>query len=153
MQKETFTRLLRLIGGMAICVVALVVLAQASAKESVRAELVCLQEQTGLSLVSFGGGGGSGNLDVVMFDSRHLAEKQLLKENVGEGAISWDGSAIAFELRREIGSRLAIVRQDGSDLRDYPDLGDPYSPCWSLDKSALVLTAKNLKHRKDATQS
>jgi Tol biopolymer transport system component len=169
MQIETFTRLLRLIGGMAICVVALVVLAQASAKESVRAELVRLQEQTGLSLVSFGGGGGSGNLDVVMFDSRRLEDTQLLKgENVGQGSISSDGSAIAFELRRKTGrtfstpyvkevpetrSRLAIVRQDGSDLREYPDLGDPYDPCWSFDKSALALTVKNLKQGKNAAQS
>ena len=168
MQKETFARLLRLMGGMAICSVALVVLAQALAKETVRAELIRLQKQTGLSLVSFGGGGGNGHLDVVVLDNRHLTEKQLLKENVGDGEISSDGSTIAFELRRttgrtfstpsvkevpEIGRRLGIVREDGSGLREYPDLGDPYSPCWSLDKSALALTAKNLKHGKDSGQS
>ena len=162
------SRWLRLIIGMAFCVVALVMLAQASTRESVRAELIRLQEQTGLSLVSFGGGGGSGNLDVVIFDSRHVAEKELLKESVGEGAISSDGSSIAFELRRktgrtfstpsenevpEIGSRLGIVHHDGSDLREYPDLGDPYYPCWSFDKSALALSAKNLKQGKDAAQS
>jgi hypothetical protein len=146
-------------------------LAQASTKESVRAELIRLQKQTGLSLVSFGGGGGGGggNLDVVMFASRQLEDRQLLKgENVGEGAISSDGSALAFELRRktgrtfstpyvkelpEIGSRLGIVRQDGSDLREYADLGDPYYLCWSFDKSTLALTAKILKHGKDVAPS
>jgi hypothetical protein len=169
MRKVPSSHWFRLIGEVALCAVAVVALAQASTKESVRAELIRLQKQTGLSLVSFGGGGGGGNLDVVMVAKRQLEDRQLLKgENVGEGAISSDGSAIAFELRRktgrtfstpfvkevpEIGSRLGIVRQDGSDLREYPDLGDPSYPCWSSDKSALALTAKNFKHGKDAAQS
>src|SRR5258708_33245656 len=100
MQKETFARLLRLMGGMAICSVALVVLAQALAKETVRAELIRLQKQTGLSLVSFGGGGGNGHLDVVVLDNRHLTAKQLLQENVGDGEVSSGVSKIAFDVRR-----------------------------------------------------
>lgn len=159
--------ILRLVGGMAFCAVAAIVFAQASTKENVRAQLIRLQEQSGLSLISFGGRGGY--LDVVMFKSRKLAEKELLKgANIGEGVVSPDGSAIAFELRRktgrtfstpsgkdlpEFGSRLGIVRRDGSDLREYPDLGDPYDPCWSFDKSALAVTGKNLKQRKDAAYS
>jgi len=148
-----FSRCLRLIVGMALCAIAVVLFAQAPTKENLRAELIRLQKETGLSLVSFGGGGGRGYLDVVMFASRRLTEKELLKENVGEAAMSLDGSAIAFGLHRETGSRLGIVRQDGSDLKEFPDLGDPYDPCWSLDKSALALTVKNLKRGKDATQS
>jgi len=159
----------RVIGGIALCATTLAVIAQASSKENVRAELIRLQKQTGLSLVSFWGSGGGGNFDVVLFASRQLKDRHVLTgENVGEGAISSDGSVIAFELRRktgrtfstpsrmevpEIGSRLAIVRQDGSDLREYPDLGNPYGPCWSPDKSALALTVKNLKQGKDAGQS
>src|SRR6267378_7250434 len=133
MRKVPSSHWFRLIGEVALCAVAVVAFAQASTKESVRAELIRLQKQTGLSLVSFGGGGGGGNLDVVMVAKRQLEDRQLLKgENVGEGAISSDGSAIAFELRRktgrtfstpfvkevpEVGSRLGIFRQDGSDLR------------------------------------
>lgn len=165
MHRAPFSRWLWLISGVALCAVTLAVFAQASAKESVRAELDRLHRQTGLSLASFGGG----TLDMVMFASRRLEDRQLLKgENVGEGEIASDGSAIAFELRRrtgrtfstpyvkevpEIGSRLGIVREDGSNLREYPDLGDPYDPCWSFDKSALALTAKNLKQGKNAVQS
>jgi Tol biopolymer transport system component len=169
MRQAPSSRSLRLLGGIALSAATLAVFTQAAPKESVRAELSRLQKQTGLSLVSFGGGGGGGNLDIVMFDSRHLTGKQMLKgENVGEGAVSSDRTTIAFELRRktgrtfstpyvkevqEIGSRLAIVREDGSDLREYPDLGDPYDPCWSFDKSALALTVKNLKQGKVAVQS
>jgi hypothetical protein len=156
-------------GGMAFCVFVIVAFAQASTRESVREELIRLQQQTGISLVSFGGGGGSGHINVVMMASRHFEDRQLLKgENVGEGVVSRDGSAIAFELRRktgrtfstpsakevpEIGSRLGIVRHDGSDLKEYSDLADPYSPCWSFDKSALALTVKNLKQGEDAKTS
>src|SRR5436309_366803 len=166
MYRALSSRWLRLIVGTAFCAVALVVFAQASAKENLRAELIRLQKQSGLSLVSFGGGGG--NLYVVLFTSRHLAEKQFLKgENVGDGSVSSDGRAIAFELRRKTGQTfstptgkefpkwrtyLGIIRQDGSDLREYPDLEEPYDPCWSLDGSALALSAKNLKQGKEAAE-
>ncbi len=145
-------RCLRLIRGMAFCAAALAMFAQASTKENLHAELIRLQNQSGLSLVSFEGAGRNGNLYVVAFATRSLSEKRLLKdENVGEGAISSDGTKIAFELRRQT-SHLGVVRQDGSNLKEYPDLDDPYNPCWSFDKSALALNVKNSKLGKDTAR-
>lgn len=167
MHKDPFSPWLRPIVGMAFFAVALTVLTQASTKESIRAELTRLQKQGGLSLVSFEGGGRSGNLSIVLFANRSFSERHLLKnENVGEGSISLDGTEIAFELWRKTGQKLSaptgkeypeyrsylgIVRQDGSDLREYPDLDKPYNSCWSFDKSALALSVKDLKHGKDAS--
>jgi Tol biopolymer transport system component len=134
------------------CGLALAMFAHAT-REGVRAELIRLQKQNGLSLVSFEGGGRSGALSIVVFASRSLAERHVLKEeNVGEGAMSSDGIEIAFELRRQT-SHLGIVRQDGSNVKEYPDLDDPYDPCWSFDKSALALNVKNSKLGKDTARS
>jgi hypothetical protein len=108
MRKVPSSCSLRMISGIALCAATLALFTQASPKESVRAELIRLQKQTGLSLVSFGGGGGGGDLDVIMFASRRLEDRQLLKgENVGEGSISSDGAAIAFELRRKTGQSFS----------------------------------------------
>jgi Tol biopolymer transport system component len=138
---------------MVFCAAALASFSQASTKESVRAELIRLQNQSGLSLISFEGAGRNGNLYAFAFASRSLSEKHILKEeNVGEGAISSDGTEIAFELRRKTG-HLGTIRQDGSDLREYPDLDGPFDLCWSLDGTALALSVKNLKQGKGATHS
>jgi Tol biopolymer transport system component len=158
-----------LTSGVAFCAVALAMFAQASTRESVRAELIRLQKQSGLSLVSVEGGGRGGELYVVMFASRNLAGKQFIRgENAGEGAVSSDGKAIAFELRRETERTfstpsgkvfpqyrryLGIIRQDGSALREYPDLDEPYGLCWSFDESALTLSVKNLNQGKQSDHS
>jgi WD40 repeat protein len=137
---------------MAFCAAALAMFAQASTKENLHTELIRLQNQSGPSLVSFEGAGRNGNLYVVAFATRSLSEKRLLKdENVGEGAISSDGTEIAFELRRQT-AHLGVVRQDGSNLREYPDFDEPYDPCWSFDKSALALNVKNSKLGKDSAR-
>src|SRR4029077_7183399 len=82
----------------------------------------------------------------------------------GVRGISSGGTEIAFERRQKTGQTfsapagkefpqyrtlLGIIRRDGSDLREYPDLDEPYDLCWSPDGSALALTAKNLKQGKD----
>jgi len=102
---------------------------------------------------------------MVAFASRSLPERQLLKEkNGGVRAISSGGTEIAFEGRRKTGQAfstptgkefpkyrtyLGIIRQDGRDLREYPDLDEPYDLCWSPDGSILALTVKNLRQGKD----
>jgi Tol biopolymer transport system component len=166
MRKVPRSRRIRLIGGTALCAAALAGFGQAPPKESVRAELIRLQGQIGLTLISFEGAGNEGPVYVVAFASRSLPERQLLKEKDAEVlAISPDGREIAFQLRRKTGrtfttrtgnhfpiyeSYLGIVRRDGSDLREYPDLEEPYDVCWSPDGSMLALTAKNLRRGKDA---
>ena len=168
MRRALSSHRLRLIGGMALGAAVLAMFAQASTKENVRAELIRLQNQSGLSLVSFEGALRNGNLYVVAFASRSLSETQLSREeNMGEGAISSDGTEIAFERRRPIGQTVAtltgkglpehrnylgIIRRDGSDLREYPDLDEPYDLCWSPDGSILALTVKNLKQGKDTAR-
>jgi len=141
------------------------VFAHASSKEKVRAELIRLQNQSGLTLISFEGAGPDGPVYVVAFGSRSLPERQLLKEkNGGVRAISSGGTEIAFERRRKTGQTfstptgkefpqyrtyLGIIRPDGTDLREYPDLDEPYGLCWSPDGSILALTVKNLKQGTD----
>jgi hypothetical protein len=77
------SRRLRLIVGIAFCAAALAVITQASPKESVRAELIRLQNQSGLTLISFEGAGPDGPVYIVAFASRSLPERQLLKEKNG----------------------------------------------------------------------
>jgi Tol biopolymer transport system component len=138
------------------------VLTHASAKEHIRAELARLQKQNGLSLVSFFG--GAGNLYVVTFENRSGSETNLglNDKNVGGGAISPDGTEIAFQYRRPTGristekkfpeyrAYLGLIRQDGSDLREYPQLEDPYGMCWSYENSSLVMSVNILKDGQDA---
>lgn len=153
-----------LITGMIFITIALALVAQGSSKEGVRAELIRLQKQTGLRLLSF----GSGSLYSLSFATRALSERSVLQgENAGEGAISSDGAEIAFDLRRKIGkmvwtrsgkvpgyaSYLGIVGQDGSDLKEFSDLQDPYGTCWSPDKSALTLNVRNIKQGERAATS
>jgi WD40 repeat protein len=152
------SRWLHLIVGMASCSVALALFAQASPKQSVRAELIQLQSQSGLTLISFEGAGPDGPVYIVAFASRSLPERQLLQEEIGGvRAITSDGTIIAFEHRRKeefprYRTFLGVIRRDGSDLREYPDLDEPYDLCWSPDRSILALSAKNLKERKDTTR-
>jgi WD40 repeat protein len=168
MSKRVFSWWLRSAIGVVSCAVALVVFAQASPKESVRAELVRLQNQSGLTLISFEGAGSDGPVYIVAFADRSLPERQLLKEGIsGVRAITPDGTEIAFEHRRNTGrtfsiptgkelpeyrTYLGIIRRDGSNLREYTDLDEPYDLCWSPDRSVLALTVKNLKQRKDAAR-
>src|ERR1700692_3411179 len=75
----------------------------AAQEEPVRAELVRLQKETGLTL------------------DRALSQgKELLPVgSAGEGALSRDGTLIAFGLVSSQGKNfLGIVREDGSSLRE-----------------------------------
>jgi len=111
-------------------------------EESVHAELVRIQQQTGLSLASFGFG-----LDVVFFDKRTLVKIPISTGlALMRGTISRDGTEIIVS-RFSLGASdsLELLRTDGSDLRELPfaHTGDVPSHfeslCWSYDKSRLAV--------------
>lgn len=135
--------------------------ASAAPKESVRAELVRLQEQTGLSLVGF----LNNRLYTVAFEKRSLDVKAFPANGPAvSGAISPDGEQIAFDLCPESGFThptpyrnecpyLGVSRTDGSALRPYPTLANPSAICWSPDGSSLLLSGENRKEDKYATDA
>lgn len=113
-------------------------------KEPIRAELTRLGRDGRLSLASV----GKSHLDVIAFDQRSPVEgREFLTEGSAlDGAISPDGTEIAFSLWRKEGDRrlnyLALTRQDGSDFRVFSEIRAPVGMCWSDDKSKLVLSAR-----------
>ena len=127
----------RLLYALSIFVV-LGVSAQAIPRESVRAELAQLEKQTGLILTAYYDG-----LQVVSFKNhRKYNGKKLVPMEEGADAISPDGTEIALELVRwekEPRQSLAIVRWDGSDLREYPGIV-ALDACWSHEQSKLAMT-------------
>jgi Tol biopolymer transport system component len=111
-------------------------------KESVRAELIRLQKQTGLSLASLGFG-----LKVALFDKRTLVQSPI---STGlayvRGTISRDGAEIIVSrVRSSASDSLELLRTDGSDTRklSFTYDGSLISPvqslCWSYDKSRLAV--------------
>jgi hypothetical protein len=121
--------------------------------ESVRTELAQLQEQTGLSLVWV----ASGAVQVVLFSHRSMVEAnrvpvkaKWLPDGAGPGAMSPDGTEVAFAVRREQPgpAHLGISRTDGTDFREYPNLQYQNlwdNVCWSYDKSMLAMTVRNME--------
>jgi hypothetical protein len=124
---------------------------------SVHAELVRLQEQTGLSLLSV----RDNKIYAVVFASRSLGQAMpfLAKGSARFGAISSDGSSVAFDFCPEPGLTqptpgqtecpagaiyLGVSRTDGSGLRRYSNLTYPSGICWSPDNSNLVLNVSNI---------
>jgi WD40 repeat protein len=110
-------------------------------EESVQAELVRFQQQTGLSLASFGFG-----LHVALFDKRTLVQIPISTGFVMRGTISRDGTEIIVSrLSLRASDSLELLRTDGSDLRELPftHTGDVPSHfeslCWSYDKSRLAV--------------
>jgi Tol biopolymer transport system component len=111
--------------------------------EPVRTELVRQQKQSGLTLASYYRG-----VETIAFADRSLSKGSELQSGrgAGEGAISRDGTQIALDID-SLGhaSALAIVRSDGSGLREYPEITASYGMCWSYDKSKLAMSVQNLK--------
>jgi WD40 repeat protein len=124
---------------------------QSVPKEAVRAELIRLQSKEGLTLASFYRG-----IEIVNFSDRSRTQnkesfapgKAEEKGVEGEGAISTDGSEIAFTLTR-IGlspppfSRklsLGIIHPDGSGFQEFQNVAAPIGICWSTDKSQLAMS-------------
>lgn len=106
--------------------------------ESVRAELTREQKEDGLTLASF-----YRSIETVNFADRSLSDaKELLPGTALEGAVSRDGTEIAFEGGMD--SYLGVARRDGTDVRRYPEFAHGYGFCWSYDKHKLAMSVQNV---------
>ena len=125
-----------------LLVISLPVVAVPQSKESVRAELIRLQKQTGLTLASLGFG-----LNVALFDKRTLVQIPISTGlTIVTGTISRDGTEIIVSrLRASASDSLELLQTDGGDTRKLPFTyaGSMMSPvqslCWSYDKSRLAV--------------
>lgn len=128
------------------------------AEESVRAELIRQQEQTGLTLASFYRNLATENfasrssvLHEHVSTSRDATGSTVVHKDISipgvpvEGAVSRDGEEIAFQLSVDHPYRtyLAINHPDGTGLREYPNVDAPTYLCWSYDKSKLAASASD----------
>ncbi|MGH9773931.1 MAG: TolB family protein [Candidatus Acidiferrales bacterium] len=110
----------------------------ASPRESVRAELVRLQAQTGLTLASYYRG-----LDLVSFNKREMIQgKEVRLGYALDGAVSRDGNEIAVQMLHLFERRKAtfgIIRPDGELIREYPEVVLPQHMCWAYDNTKFGL--------------
>jgi Tol biopolymer transport system component len=142
--------------GLVICAITLVFPVEATAQESVRAELTRLQKQNGISLVSQ----RDNKVYTIDFAKRSLRESKPLPGSgtANSGYFSEDGTKLAVALCREPGIThptpyttecprgvvLAIMQADGSDRHEYTDLANPdYMTCWSHDGSKIALVMQD----------
>lgn len=118
-----------------LVVVALALLAQACAKEPVRAELERLQKQKGLNLVSVY------DSEINTVDFAHRSKVKVLpfpgRGGATHGAISPQGTEIAFDY-----GHLGIIGIDDTGLRQYLGYVYPRTICWSNDKSKLAFETR-----------
>jgi WD40-like Beta Propeller Repeat len=129
---------------------------RSSSSESVRSELIQMQKQNGLSLVSE----RDNKVFTIDFAKQRLREPKPLPSSgtAGNGYFSEDGTKIAVALCREPGIThptpysaqcpggvvLAVMRADGSDPHEYTDLANPsYITCWSHDGSKIALVVQD----------
>jgi Tol biopolymer transport system component len=122
--------------------ISFIAFAQSTPKESVRAELIRLQAQEGLTLAHFYRG-----ISFVNFTHRwETPTKESFVEGTGvelEGAITRDGNDIAFDLFRATGkASLGVIHRDGRAFQGFPNISAPYELCWSYDKSHLAISAQ-----------
>jgi hypothetical protein len=111
----------------------------AQPNESVRAELIRLQEQAGITLAAY----DSENLDVTVFAGRSIVDiGSHFSKGARLGAISQDGAEVGGAFDR-LSSMFGTSRLDGTDRRDYPTVFGPYRSCWNYDKSKIALSIKN----------
>jgi WD40-like Beta Propeller Repeat len=116
--------------------------AQVEPGESVRAELVRRNKETGLTLAFY-----ENYLQVVTFDKRGKYEgKPLIPHQLSTGAVSPDGTEIAIDINNLLEHRLpslGIIRPDGSDFREYTEVS-PAQVCWSHDQSRLAMSSYDM---------
>lgn len=160
MRKDPTVRWREMTLGLVICAITLVFPVEATAQESVRAELIRLQKQNGISLVSQ----RDNKVYTIDFAKRRLRESKPLPGSgtAGNGYFSEDGIKVAVALCREPGIThptpynadcpggfvLAIMQADGSDRHEYTELANPGSMmCWSHDGSKIALVIQD--RRKD----
>lgn len=121
-----------------------------------RSELIRLQKQKGLSLISV----LDNKIYTFSFERRSLNQVRPFsaKGTAAYGDFSEDGAQIAVTLCREPGIThptpnetdcpagfvLALMQADGSDPHEYADLANPgLGVCWSHDATKLVLAAQD----------
>src|SRR5215472_6614945 len=116
-------------------------------RQSLKSELASRSRKDGWALVEFDGG----NIYAIPFGRIRypLPDHKVLDDKVrgDHGVISPDGKEVAFiwkygESWKSL-SHLGIVHADGTDLREFPEINQPQSLCWSHDKSRLVLTLES----------
>lgn len=145
--------------GLGFCVISVIFTSPTLFRKSVRSELIQLQKQNGLSLVSV----RDNRIYTIEFEKRKLKESTNLpqKGTVTSGSFSENGEKIAVGLCRDPGLThptpystacpggfvLAIMRSDGSDVHEYADFDYPGGMCWSHDSSKLAL---DMQDRRDA---
>jgi hypothetical protein len=113
----------------------------AQGKETVRAELIRTQNQTGLTLASF-----NMRIEIVLFDKRELVPAPNLFYRMVGGVVTRDGTEIAAaRLNRDMSDSLVTFRPEGSTVREYPIASSP-SICWSYDKSKLAVAVASGAH-------
>jgi WD40 repeat protein len=120
-------------------VVAFGISAGAIPQESVRAELIRKQKESGLTLATF-----YRSVETISFADRSSSTaKDLLPPGAMEGALSRDGSEIAVSFwQPRIGSSLRIIRFDGTDVSQYSNIAS-HGYCWSYDRSELAMSEQN----------
>ena len=119
------------------------VFAQSSPKESVRAELIRLQTQNGLTLAAFYRG-------ISYVDFTHRWESRTKESFAGdngvelEGALTRDGNEVAFDLflATTRANFLGIIRRGGAGFQEFPNVAAPYGMCWSYDESRLAISVQ-----------
>ncbi|MGB8523619.1 MAG: hypothetical protein WCD43_11685 [Candidatus Acidiferrales bacterium] len=104
-----------------------------------RSELARLQTDFGLTLASYESG-----LEILSFKGRSLDRQRSLPGAEGIGALPRDGTELALQITQGI-PFLRIVRLDGSDGRDFDEIGLPLEMCWSYDKSKLALVVQKTR--------
>jgi WD40-like Beta Propeller Repeat len=125
----------------AIVAIGLAMSAAAGTDESVRAELVRLEKETGLAITFY-----ENELGVVSF-KKHAAYQmgKLVPMGGMGGTVSPDGAEVAVDSSnwgpgyRDHTMFLDIVGTDGRGLREYPEVRGAL-PCWSHDGSKLAMT-------------
>jgi Tol biopolymer transport system component len=133
-----------------IVIAVLLLVPRGSSKPSLRFELIQLQNQSGLRLVAVRGN----KLFTISYASRTPDQSKPFIANgkAGAGTVSPDGTRVAIGLCTDPvitdppsdpsacrAARFATVRPDGTDLKEYRDLGSMgFKFCWSHDMSKVV---------------
>jgi WD40 repeat protein len=149
-----------------LCSLILVLTVRALSTESVRAELIRLQRQNALSLISV----TANKLNVVDYTSRSLKEGKLFSNGglSNEGVLTVDGAEIAFndcsppgvthpipssENCASVWPHLATIHADGTHFRQYSEFVYPVGMCWSHDKTKLALAVADRRENKSAVEN
>jgi WD40 repeat protein len=108
----------------------------------VRAQLIRMQKESGLTIASYSFEGP----EAVLFDRRAIVHgTRQSYQNSNSGAVSRDGKEIALLLHAGQNRRpyLGIVHMDGSGLQEYPEVETPTEMCWSYDQAKLAVTSQD----------